>query len=376
MGLDIDYYAGCDFGSDQGVVPTIRWTSASAAGRLEGFDAVVHLAALSNDPLGDLNEAWTHQINLDGTWPWPARPVRPVCVASCSRRRARCTARQGPTTAWTRRRHSARSHRMPSRRSGPKRASGCGGVRFTTRTMRFTETDLPDAFVIDLDRWVDERGFFARVWCRDEFAAADLTTELAQCSISRSTTAGTLRGMHFQRAPHEEAKLVRCTRGAIYDVIVDLRPSSAARGRWTAVRRRDLGQGSLRSEGFRTRVPDARGRHGRPVHDLESGTHPEAATASGGTIRSLRSSGRRRRCARSASETAVGRTSRNRSRSSLLGASTALAGFGGCGRRKPARPAGTKHTVQLIVNTSRDSRASRRAMSRRLIRRRRQNCHC
>ena len=101
--------------------------------------------------------------------------------------------------------------------------------------MRFTETDLPDAFVIDLDRWVDERGFFARVWCRDEFAAADLTTELAQCSISRSTQVGTLRGMHFQRAPHEEAKLVRCTRGAIYDVIVDLRPASATRGRWTAV---------------------------------------------------------------------------------------------------------------------------------------------
>jgi dTDP-4-dehydrorhamnose 3,5-epimerase len=101
--------------------------------------------------------------------------------------------------------------------------------------MRFTETDLPGAFVIELDRHVDERGFFARVWCRDELAALDLTTELAQCSISRSTKAGTLRGMHFQRAPHEEVKLVRCTRGAIYDVIVDLRPASATRGRWTAV---------------------------------------------------------------------------------------------------------------------------------------------
>src|SRR4029078_10879106 len=100
--------------------------------------------------------------------------------------------------------------------------------------MRFRETDLPGAFVIELDRHVDERGFFARVWCRDELAALDLTTELAQCSISRSTKAGTLRGMHFPRAPHEEVKLVRCTRGAIYDVIVDLRPASATRGHWTA----------------------------------------------------------------------------------------------------------------------------------------------
>ncbi len=101
--------------------------------------------------------------------------------------------------------------------------------------MRFVETELAGAYVLELERHVDERGFFARVWCREELAALGLTAELAQCSLSRSAKAGTLRGLHFQRAPHEEAKLVRCTRGAIYDVIVDLRPESATRGRWLAV---------------------------------------------------------------------------------------------------------------------------------------------
>jgi dTDP-4-dehydrorhamnose 3,5-epimerase len=101
--------------------------------------------------------------------------------------------------------------------------------------VRFIETELSGAFVIELEELHDERGFFARVWCRDELDAAGLTNDIAQCSISRSTQAGTLRGLHFQRAPHEEAKLVRCTRGSIYDVIVDLRPGSETRGGWTAV---------------------------------------------------------------------------------------------------------------------------------------------
>ena len=101
--------------------------------------------------------------------------------------------------------------------------------------MRFTETDLPGAYVVDLEQRADDRGFFARIWCQDELAAEGLTTELAQCSLSRNTRAGTLRGMHYQEAPHEEAKLVRCVRGAIYDVIVDLRLGSSAYGQWVGV---------------------------------------------------------------------------------------------------------------------------------------------
>lgn len=92
--------------------------------------------------------------------------------------------------------------------------------------MRFSETNLPGAFVIDPERHADERGFFARTWCREEFAAHALETKLIQCSVSFNTKAGTLRGLHFQADPYPEVKLVRCTRGAIYDVIVDLRAGS------------------------------------------------------------------------------------------------------------------------------------------------------
>jgi dTDP-4-dehydrorhamnose 3,5-epimerase len=101
--------------------------------------------------------------------------------------------------------------------------------------MRFNETDIQGAYVVELDRNEDERGFFARVWCRDEFAEHGLTAGLAQCSISHNLRAHTLRGMHFQRHPHEEAKLVRVMRGAIFDVIVDLRPESETVGQWLGV---------------------------------------------------------------------------------------------------------------------------------------------
>jgi dTDP-4-dehydrorhamnose 3,5-epimerase len=90
----------------------------------------------------------------------------------------------------------------------------------------FVETGLPGAFVIEIERREDERGFFARTWCRREFEAAGLNTDLAQCNISFNRQRGTLRGMHWQAAPHGEAKLVRCTRGAIWDAIIDLRPES------------------------------------------------------------------------------------------------------------------------------------------------------
>lgn len=93
--------------------------------------------------------------------------------------------------------------------------------------MIFAETGLPGAYVIEIERRVDERGFFARTWCQAEFEAHGLNPRLVQCNVSFNRRAGTLRGMHYQAAPAAEAKLIRCTRGAIYDVIVDLRPDSA-----------------------------------------------------------------------------------------------------------------------------------------------------
>jgi dTDP-4-dehydrorhamnose 3,5-epimerase len=102
--------------------------------------------------------------------------------------------------------------------------------------MRFVETPVAGAVVVELDHHRDERGFFARVWDPHELSGAGLTSALAQASISRSTRAGTLRGMHFQRPPHEEAKLVRCVRGAIFDVVLDLRRDSPTYLRWHGVR--------------------------------------------------------------------------------------------------------------------------------------------
>jgi len=97
--------------------------------------------------------------------------------------------------------------------------------------VKFVETELAGAFVVEPEPLEDERGFFARTWCRREFAAHGLCVELAQCNISYNRQRGTLRGMHYQSEPYAEAKLVRCTAGAIYDVIVDLRPGSASYGR-------------------------------------------------------------------------------------------------------------------------------------------------
>jgi dTDP-4-dehydrorhamnose 3,5-epimerase len=97
--------------------------------------------------------------------------------------------------------------------------------------MVFHETELKGAYAIDLQRLEDERGFFARSWCRREFQAQGLNPNLVQCNISFNAAKGTLRGMHYQVAPFEEAKLIRCTRGSIYDVIVDIRPDSASFGK-------------------------------------------------------------------------------------------------------------------------------------------------
>lgn len=93
--------------------------------------------------------------------------------------------------------------------------------------MLFRETELQGAFIITPERLEDDRGFFARTYCAEEFAAHGLATVWPQCNLSYNIACDTLRGMHFQAPPHEEDKLVRCTRGAIYDVIIDLRPDSS-----------------------------------------------------------------------------------------------------------------------------------------------------
>ncbi|OLE26082.1 MAG: dTDP-4-dehydrorhamnose 3,5-epimerase [Cyanobacteria bacterium 13_1_40CM_2_61_4] len=93
--------------------------------------------------------------------------------------------------------------------------------------MILTETKLAGAFVIELERRTDQRGFFARTFCQQEFEAYGLNTQVVQCNVSFNKRKGTLRGMHYQAAPFAEAKLVRCTSGSIYDVIIDLRPASA-----------------------------------------------------------------------------------------------------------------------------------------------------
>jgi len=92
--------------------------------------------------------------------------------------------------------------------------------------MIFRETPLAGAWVLEPERIADERGFFARTYCRRDFTARGLDPTIAQCSVSFNPRRGTLRGLHFQAAPHEEVKLVRVTRGAVWDVIVDLRPES------------------------------------------------------------------------------------------------------------------------------------------------------
>lgn len=101
--------------------------------------------------------------------------------------------------------------------------------------MIFTELRLRGAFLLEQERRLDERGYFARIWCQREFEEHGLDPRLVQASISYNRTAGTLRGMHYQAAPAQESKLVRCTRGAIYDVIVDLRPASPTYLRWLGV---------------------------------------------------------------------------------------------------------------------------------------------
>lgn len=107
----------------------------------------------------------------------------------------------------------------------------------------FKPTALVGAFVVEPELRRDVRGFFARTWCREEFTAQGLNSALAQCSVSFTERRGTVRGMHYQDAPHPEAKLVRCVRGAVHDVIIDLRPHSPTFRQHLAV---ELREGSYR----------------------------------------------------------------------------------------------------------------------------------
>ena len=100
--------------------------------------------------------------------------------------------------------------------------------------MKYHQTPLAGAFVIESVRVEDDRGYFARTFCETEFEERGLNPRVTQCSVSQNRRRGTLRGLHFQKAPAEEAKLVRCARGAIFDVVVDLRQGSSTFGRWFA----------------------------------------------------------------------------------------------------------------------------------------------
>lgn len=101
--------------------------------------------------------------------------------------------------------------------------------------MQFTATSLPGVYIVGVDRFEDERGWFARAWCRKEFEARGLNASFVQSNVSFTKHRHTLRGLHYQVAPNGEAKLVRCTRGAVYDVVVDLRSDSPAYRRWFGV---------------------------------------------------------------------------------------------------------------------------------------------
>lgn len=101
--------------------------------------------------------------------------------------------------------------------------------------MTFEPLSLPGAFIVKPERHEDERGFFERLFCREEFSRQGLVHDWVQINVSCNKDAATLRGMHYQAPPHGEVKLVRCTRGSIYDVVLDLRADSPRRGQWRAV---------------------------------------------------------------------------------------------------------------------------------------------
>jgi dTDP-4-dehydrorhamnose 3,5-epimerase len=127
--------------------------------------------------------------------------------------------------------------------------------------VRFTELKLRGAFLIDVEPHEDSRGFFARTFCVREFELAGLESNVAQCSLSFNARKGTLRGMHYQVAPFEESKIIRCVRGSLYDVIIDLRPESATYKQYAGVvlsadNRRSLYVPKRFAHGFQTLQDD------------------------------------------------------------------------------------------------------------------------
>jgi dTDP-4-dehydrorhamnose 3,5-epimerase len=143
--------------------------------------------------------------------------------------------------------------------------------------MIFQETKLAGVFEIQLEIQTDERGFFARSWCRRELEREGLNSDLAQCSISFNSRRGTLRGMHYQAGDYAETKLVRCTKGAIYDVAVDMRPSSVTFMQWvgvelTAANRRALYIPEGCAHGFLTLDDET-----EVFYQISAFYHPEAA---------------------------------------------------------------------------------------------------
>jgi dTDP-4-dehydrorhamnose 3,5-epimerase len=143
--------------------------------------------------------------------------------------------------------------------------------------MIFRPTALVGAFLVEPELRRDERGFFARTWCQEEFAAHGLNARLAQCNLSFTARRGTVRGMHYQGAPYQEANLVRCARGAIHDVIVDLRPHSPTFRHYLAV---ELREGTYRmlyvpegvAHGFQTLEDDT-----EVLYQMSEFHRPEAA---------------------------------------------------------------------------------------------------
>jgi dTDP-4-dehydrorhamnose 3,5-epimerase len=143
--------------------------------------------------------------------------------------------------------------------------------------LNFVETPLAGLYVVEIEPRYDERGFFARSYCSEEFKANGFEREVAQCNISFNEKAGTLRGLHFQAEPHGEAKLVRCTQGAIYDVAVDIRPSSTTYLKWysaelTSENRRMMFIPEGFAHGFQTLMDDS-----EIFYVMFESYHPESA---------------------------------------------------------------------------------------------------
>ena len=159
--------------------------------------------------------------------------------------------------------------------------------------MQFTETKLPGVFLIESDTFADDRGSFSRAWMPQEFAARGLDTRLAQCSMAFNHKRGTIRGLHYQAAPMDEVKVVRVTRGAVFDVAVDLRPGSPTFRQWvgaelSADNRRALYIPVGLAHGYQTLEDDTELLYSR----LDRTTRRHISAASDGTTRRSASTGR------------------------------------------------------------------------------------